>query len=144
MVTRMARRNPKGEIIRWYRGVITDIENATADQLHESMETGAEWTREFVQTRATAWGRSQGRQGRVVTGEMLRGIGSTITRSSGGKRQGRFGWLQRTPFYAIYQEGGFINVRTGRAVEGMYALSDAADLVFRQFREGLTRRLRRK
>lgn len=124
-----------GDLLRWYRGVRTDIEQATIEEADDFARDGAEFMREFIRTRGT---KHSGKAGRIDTGRMLNAVGSRSATGVG--RSASFGWLRDRAPYFLYQEGGFFNTWAQRSVEGMYALSDAAELAAARFNARMKRR----
>lgn len=123
------------DIVRWYRGVRTDIEQSTIEEADDFARTGAAYMKEFISTRGTA---HSGKRGRIDEGIMLNAVGSRS--ASGVGRTASFGWLREKRDYFLYQEGGFFNVLAQRQVEGMYALADAAELAMARFNASMKRR----
>lgn len=126
---------PDGDLLRWYRGVRTSIEQATIEEADDFARDGAEFMREFIRTRGT---KHSGKAGRIDTGPMLNAVGSRSATGAG--RSASFGWLRDRAAYFLYQEGGFFNTWAQRSVEGMYALSDAAELAAARFNARMKRR----
>lgn len=117
----------------WANKKLDEIKERVDDVIESSVAEGADDMRQMIMTRGTGrtWSRPgpSGRQGsypgRVDSGDMLNGVGSSFRRA--GRSEGRFGWLGGDPkgYYAL-QEGGFQHV-SGIDVPGMYALQDARD-----------------
>lgn len=80
--------------------------------------TGRTWAYPSPNGRAGSYG------GRVDTGEMRDQFGSNVEEGAGSV-EGKFGWLEGTPFYFLFQEYGFRHWITGELIEGMQALREA-------------------
>jgi hypothetical protein len=104
----------------WFQAKVDELNRRTFRALQENMKDGEEITQTFIATRGT---RKSGKQGRIDTGKMLDSVGSDAKLEGRDEAVGRFGWLDKKPFYAEYQEAGT------EYIEPMYALSDAADIV---------------
>lgn len=135
----MARiRGNAGDITRWYRGKVEALEAANEEALREVAEEGAELMKYFIETRGTD---KSGKRGRVDKGKMRDAVTSEVTTRGPGKHQANFGWLKEREDYFLWQEGGFEHTG-GVTVEGMYALTDAAEEVFTNLREDIERNLK--
>lgn len=104
----------------WFEGKVRELTEAAVDALEEAMEAGENITKHHIETRGTA---RSGKRGRVETGEMRDSVSSDTVRSSKDEAIGRFGWINRTPYWARFQEAGT------KYIEPMWALSDAAEEV---------------
>jgi len=118
--------NFTGALFRWYRSKQTRLEKGTVEQLKKAGEEGKRLTQEYISTRGTP---KSGKRGRIETGKMHDRVGYRLV-GQGDSLQIRFGWESSREPYFKYQETGFLH-RGGVTVEGMYALSDAADKVIR-------------
>lgn len=104
----------------WFEAKVDEINRKNFRSLQNAMTDGEEITQTFIATRGTA---GTGKQGRVDTGKMLESVDSSTTLQSKDEAIGKFGWLEKKPTYAEFQEAGT------RYIEPMYALSDAAEIV---------------
>lgn len=104
----------------WFQAKVDEINRRTFRTLQGSMKEGEQITQTFIATRGTA---GTGKQGRVETGKMLDSVDSDAKLQGNDEAIGRFGWLDKKPFYAEFQEGGT------KHIAPMYALSDAAEIV---------------
>lgn len=137
----MARRRynaGQGDIVRWYRGKVEAIESANEEALEQAAKEGAELMKHYISTRGTA---KSGKAGRIETRDMLNAVTSEVISRGPGKNQANFGWLKTREDYFALQEGGFEH-SPGVTVEGMYALTDAAEETFRELRERIERNLK--
>lgn len=137
----MARRRynaGQGDIVRWYRGKVEALENANVETLEQAAEDGAELMKYFIETRGTE---KSGKRGRIEDRDMLNAVTSEVTSRGPGKNQANFGWLKTREDYFALQEGGFEH-SPGVTVEGMYALTDAAEETFTNLREDIERNLK--
>jgi hypothetical protein len=110
--------------------LIRDLEQAMRETMEiavdagrnriESSGTSKQWSREWR-------GRTRSGPGRVETGEMRDQFDMAVS-SSGQVVKGRFGWLEGTPYYFLFQEYGFKHWITNELIQGMFAL-DAADQI---------------
>lgn len=136
------------EIVKWFRGVVADIDEVSREELETTAQEGEEFVRGLIMTRGTnkKWarphgGKTGGGPARVDSGNMLHSVSSNVTSQGPGKGRAFFGWLggfqSGDNDYFMYQEGGFTHNYTGEEVEGMYAIVDAAEAAF----ENLKRRL---
>lgn len=104
----------------WFEVKVNEINRKNYRALQESMKDGEETTQTFIATRGTP---GTGKQGRVDTGAMLNAVDSDTHLKSRDEAEGRFGWLDKKPYYAEYQEDGT------KYIPPMYALQDAAEIV---------------
>lgn len=104
----------------WFEAKVDEINRRNFRSLQKSMKDGEETTQTFIATRGTS---GTGKQGRVDTGRMLESVDSEAELKGSDRAEGRFGWLEKKPFYAEFQEAGT------QYIEPMYALSDAAEIV---------------
>ena len=100
-----------------------------------ALEAGEAAMKEAIATRGTGntwshpWhGRTGSKPGRVDTGDMQNDVRGIITDRTRTEVTGNLGWDEDSPDYYRYQEQGFMHVLTGKDVEGMMALRDAAEL----------------
>ena|SRR5690606_12676047 len=132
------------DIAKWFRGKVANVNRAGEDVLAEASERGAEYVRYLISTRGTGkqwsgdWsrfenaypGRTSSTPGRVASGEMLSAVDSWISRGGGsadGRTRMAFGFTRARKEYFLAQEGGFRHNITGETIEGMHAVSDAAE-----------------
>lgn len=128
-----SRGNFGDEVFKWYRSKMAKVEKGTEKILQEAGAEGERLMKEYIATRGTA---KSGKQGRIDTRAMYNAVGNRIL-GRGGSQQVRFGWVSGTrKDYFAYQETGFEH-KGGVTVEGMYALSDAADKVLRDLEKNL-------
>ena len=111
---------------QWFKGIVQNIEKGADEGLKEVSTTGENLIRNFIYTRPA---RTSGPSGRYRSGGMFNSVSS---RDAKGKSN--FGWLSDVKPYYLYQEGGFTHYGSGEAVAGMYAVSDAADITFEEFK----------
>lgn len=114
-----------GQLFKWYRSKMTKVQTGTEKALKRAGEEGESLIKEYIATRGTA---KSGKQGRIDTKKMYNAVGHRIL-GRGESLQVRFGWVSGTrEDYFQYQETGFQHVG-GVTVEGMYAISDAAEKI---------------
>lgn len=104
----------------WFEAKVDEINRRNYRTLQNAMKDGEQITQTFIATRGTA---GTGKQGRIDTGKMLESVDSSTALQGPDEAIGRFGWLEKKPFYAEYQEAGT------KYIAPMYALSDAAEIV---------------
>jgi hypothetical protein len=139
-----------GDVVKWARGKVQALEDATGEELEQSMADGADYMRYFIATRGTnrpwSWGGGN-KAGRIESGNMVEAVKHRVDRMTSGRVRGFFGWLDawNNPEndYFLFQEGGFTHNRTGEFIEGMYALADAAEAAFEEMRGRIAARMRR-
>lgn len=107
----------------WFEAKVNKINRQTIKALETNMKDGEEITQTFIATRGTP---GTGKQGRVDTGLMLESVESETQAMGPDEVIGRFGWIDKKPFYAEYQEAGT------PYIPPMYALQDAGDIIKRQ------------
>lgn len=110
--------------MEWLNTRIGRLSKGSVDALEDAMEAGENITKHNISTRGTE---GTGKRGRIETGTMRDEVGSKVTRLGRGEAEGRFGWLEKGPYYTPYQEQGTKNI------EPMYALSDAAEEVWEDY-----------
>lgn len=128
----------QGDIVRWYRGKVEPLERANEADMEQAAKEGAELMKHYISTRGTA---KSGKAGRIETRNMLNAVTHELTTRGPGKTQANFGWLKQREDYFALQEGGFEH-SPGVTVEGMYALTDAAEETFRDLRGRIERNLK--
>ena len=153
----MADKQP--DIAKWFRGKVADVDRAGEAVLSEAAARGAEYVRYAIMNRGTgktwrgdwsrfpnAWpGRTGSTPGRNASGEMLDAVDSWV--SSGGdstdaKTRMAFGFTRARQEYFLAQEGGFTHNITGETIEGMHAISDAAETIRQEIQDELPRHLK--
>lgn len=94
--------------------------------LEEAAQFGRDKMVEHIETRATAWGRSQGRTGRIETGKMDDEVDFVVGESKAGRQKISVGWVNTAERedYFKWQEQGFTHT-DGHDVPPMHALLDA-------------------
>lgn len=146
------------DLAKWFRGKVANVEQAGQEVLAEAADRGAEYVRYLIMTRGTGkqwkgdwsrWpngveGRTASEPGRVATGEMLDAVDSWVSREGvDGKTRMAFGFTRARQAYFLAQEGGFRHPITGESVEGMHAVSDAAEYIKDQLADELPKHLKR-
>lgn len=110
----------------WFKGVVKNIERGAQEGLDEVSESGETLIKGFITSRGA---RTSGPRGRYETGAMFNSVaGRTAPGVS------NFGWINGMKPYFLFQEGGFRHVNSGEWVQGMYAVSDSADITFEWFK----------
>lgn len=104
----------------WFEAKVRQLTSESFNALEDAMEAGENITKHNIETRGTI---KSGKRGRVETGEMRDSVQSDTVKQGPDVMIGRFGWLEKKPFYAEFQEDGT------KYIEPMYALSDAAEEV---------------
>jgi len=107
----------------WFEGKVREINRRTFRALQTNMKEGEEVTQTFIATRGTP---GTGKQGRIDTGLMLDSVDSEAESKGADEAIGRFGWLDKKPFYAEFQEAGT------RYIPPMFALQDAGEIIKKQ------------
>lgn len=110
----------------WFEGVSRKMIEGIENVVEDGVERGENITKHNIETRGTM---KSGKRGRVESGAMRDAVGSRMTDRSKKKASGEFGWIKEFEPYFGYQESGFEH-RGGVSVDGMYAISDAAEEVF--------------
>lgn len=112
----------------WFNRIVKDTERYNADDMGQAGVYGRDKMKEYISTRATQWGREvMGREGRIESGDMLRAVGYRDGKFGATGRRVEIGWITDRQDYYRYQERGFNNKRTGKWVQGMFALQDAVE-----------------
>lgn len=104
----------------WFEGKVRAINAASRRALEDAMEAGENITKHHIETRGTE---GTGKRGRIETGKMLNSVDHSVKNTGPDSMEGRFGWLNQQPAWALYQEYGT------KYIEPMYALSDAFEEV---------------
>lgn len=143
-----------GDLVKWYRGKVERINENSSLALEMAAERGEELVKYNIATRGTheepwdeSWdtmahatpGRYESAPGRVASGTMIDAVGSWVSHGVDGKTRIGFGWTNPSKREAYFkaQEGGFYHNFTGKWIQGMYAIADAADEVFGQLRRDI-------
>lgn len=94
--------------------------------LAELAAASAEEMKGYISTRGTEYSRSQGREGRIDSGEMINDVTfRKIPIPDPTVHIWEFGWIDTFLKYFKYQEEGFNHVYGGSVI-GMFALKDAS------------------
>lgn len=112
--------NGSDQIVKWYRGKVAAIQSETRSAMENAAEEGEELVKHYIETRGTE---KSGKRGRIDTGDMYDRVTHRVQDRRDGNVRIDFGWLTGRGAEE-YQEGGT------QTIEGMYALTDAADEVF--------------
>lgn len=110
----------------WFQESFEEVLGDVGDIVEQAIEEGKNITKHNIETRGTA---KSGKRGRVRTGEMRDNVKSEMTKKTAKEAEGKFGWIDQYEDYYGFQEAGFDHIG-GVTVEGMYALTDAADEVW--------------
>lgn len=112
-----------------------DLMGELEGALDKALEEGETVMKEAIATRGTGntwshpWrGRTGSIPGRIDSGDMHKDVRGIITEKTKTKVTGNLGWDENSPDYYAYQDQGFMHVLTGKSVEGMRALRDAAEV----------------
>lgn len=119
----------------WFEGVTKKMHEGIADAVESAIKEGEEITKDNIDTSGTL---KSGKRGRIETGKMRDAVDSEITSRSKRGVTGKFGWINEFEPYFGYQESGFNHVG-GVTVDGMYALSGAANEVFANLEDDIDR-----
>lgn len=122
----------------WFRENVNQMTSDITQAVEDAVEAGDNITKHHIETRGTA---KSGKRGRVETGAMRDAVTHRMDKKTALEVSGRFGWLSEKPEYAQYQEPGFEH-RGGVTVEGMFALSDAAEEVITDLEADITKIVR--
>lgn len=122
----------------WFEGVAKKMIEGMGDVVEDAVDEGKEITQDNIDTRGTL---KSGKRGRIETSKMRDAVDSEITRKGKKGVSGKFGWINEFEPYFGYQEEGFNHVG-GVTVDGMYAISDAADEVFKNIEDDFDRIIR--
>lgn len=127
-----------GAVVNWFKQITDRVEAGTSASLSQAASDGENTMKHLIATRGTA---KSGKAGRIDTGEMYSAVTSSFNRTGKGNAVARFGWLKERKDYYGFQEAGFDHVN-GVTVEGMYAMTDAYELIRKQLAEDLKRGVR--
>lgn len=122
----------------WFEGVAKKMIEGMGDVVADAVGEGKEISQHNIDTRGTL---KSGKRGRIETGKMRDAVDSEISRKDKTGVSGRFGWIKEYEKYFGLQEEGFEH-RGGVTVDGMYAISDAADEVFKNIEDDFDRIIR--
>lgn len=123
----------------FFHRIVNNIEDSMRQAVRDGVQDGKETVELFVATRGTE---KSGKQGRIDTGAMIDSVNGEVTKDTPTEVEGRFGFIDNPPDWTKYQEDGFVHVGSGMPVEGMHALSDAADIIFRQVQQDIEKGMR--
>lgn len=129
----MAFSNDGARVIAQINARIDEMTRRARRTVQEAADKGRDLTKEHIETRGTA---KSGKRGRIETSAMLNSVSSGTVSSDINEVVTRFGY-QNSPYWTQFQEPGFFNVRANVAVEGTYALQDAAEEVFKDLRRDI-------
>lgn len=121
------------QLFEWVESKLTRLTDQAKDAIREGAKEGEDLTKLHIETRGTA---KSGKQGRIETGRMRDAVSSRIEKDTDTEIEASFGWLDDRANYFGLQERGFTHT-SGVDVEGMFALSDAADQVVRDIERKL-------
>lgn len=105
------------DVGQWAAKKIFDVQRAAREAMDDTVELGKNTMQYNISTRGTA---KSGKRGRIETGDMLQSVDADVA-ASPLKVVGRFGWLDREPAHAEFQEMGT------QYIEPMLALTDAQE-----------------
>lgn len=110
---------------------LDDVWDQVSDSVDDSLTVGKEQVQEYISTRGTA---KSGKEGRIETAKMLKSVRRKKLRFNKSSAEGLFG-LGNGPEYSLFQEKGFRHYLSGQWVEGMFAVTDARDVVLKYLRD---------
>lgn len=122
----------------WFEGVAKKMIEGMGDVVADAVGEGKEITQHNIETRGTM---KSGKRGRIESEDMRNAVSSEITSKGREGVVGKFGWINEYERYFGLQEEGFKH-RGGVTVDGMYAISDAADEVFKNIEDDFDRIIR--
>lgn len=108
----------------WFDGKVDALNRKSFKALREAMEAGENVTKHNIENRGTD---KSGKRGRIDTGKMRDSVESEAKLVSKDEAIGKFGWIDKKPFYVEFQEPG-----TER-IPAMWALSDAAEEILQDY-----------
>lgn len=135
MKTRVRYTGPGASAVTWFEGSVRRRITQIQDIVEDAAEAGKNITKHHIETRGTA---KSGKRGRVETRAMLDAVNSRTEHRDKRGVKSKFGWIDEFKDYFGYQEDGFDHVN-GVTVEGMYALTDAAEEVFTDLERDIER-----
>lgn len=121
------------QLFEWIESKLNRLTDQAKDAIREGAKEGEDLTKLHIETRGTA---KSGKQGRIETGRMRDAVTSRVEKDTDTEIEASFGWLDDRANYFGLQERGFTHT-SGVDVEGMFALSDAADQVVRDIERKL-------
>ena len=128
-----------GDPVRYFRNLVTKVDDGVGAELQQAMDDGRDTMKHLIKTRGTS---KSGKAGRHESWHMVNSVSSNVyPGTKAGNQVGRFGWIEEYENYFGFQEGGFDHVN-GVTVEGMYAMVDAADIVFKEFEDNVEKVMR--
>lgn len=122
---------------RWLDDKINGTDRVLEEVADEIAKGGETSVKGFIETRGTP---KSGKRGRIETGEMRDAVSHRTTKVARSQHRAEFGWIDKTPGWAVYQEHGFTHVNGGK-VAGMYSLSDASEIAREEARRKLKEKL---
>lgn len=122
----------------WFEAITKRMYEGVADAIEEGAQRGEKITKHNIETRGTM---KSGKRGRVETGKMRDAVNSKTVSRSKKRVTSEFGWIDEYQDYFGLQEDGFNHVG-GVTVDGMYAISDAADEVFQDIESDIDKAIR--
>lgn len=122
----------------WFEGLTRNMISGIETVITSAVKEGEEIVKDNIETRGTF---KSGKRGRIDTGEMRDAVDSRVTSQGNRGVTGSFGWIGNFEDYFGYQEDGFIHLG-GVEVQGMYAISDAAEEVFRNIDDSIDQVIR--
>lgn len=122
-------------LYEWVEDKVNRLTDSAKEAIREGAKEGEDLTKLHIENRGTA---KSGKQGRIETGRMRDAVSSRVDKDTDTEIEASFGWLDDRATYFGLQERGFTHV-SGVNVEGMFALSDAADQVSREIERKLGR-----
>lgn len=132
-----------GDPKEWIKEKIDKIESGNQRVLENAIEDGAALMKDYISTRPTEWmAANRGKTGRIETGKMLRTVGDRVKSKNSENWSGAFGWVDETEGYFLAQEDGGKNSFSGRQIEPMYAMRDAAAEEWKRIQEGIKENIR--
>lgn len=126
------------KLLEWVEDKVDRLTDSAKDVIREGAKEGEDLTKLHIETRGTA---KSGKQGRIETRRMHDAVSSRVEKDTDTEIEASFGWLDDKANYFGLQERGFTHT-SGVQVEGMFALSDAADAVEREVSRKLKKAVR--
>lgn len=144
----------------WLESKVRKLNDRVAEEMETLAEEGQELIQGYIETRGTAnpayggkksWKRTYYKRGggaksgpsrgRIWSGEMHADIEQSFVRGSD-VYISSFGWLDNIQDYYEQQELGFDHPATGEHIAGMFAMSDAFEVMKQRFRDRIKRAVR--
>lgn len=123
---------------KWIENKLRRTDEALMETATETAQRGKNLVQYHIATSGTV---KSGKQGRILTGDMLEAVEGEAKRISRNKASAEFGWINDRRNYFRLQDQGFEH-SGGAQVEGMYALSNAGEQVLNDLKEDLKRKLK--